>query len=86
MPHGRHIYSKAYGMVKATMGAYIYSDHALTHWKCVMRCCAKCPCVNITDQEINDEYSDTTTSIRFHIYHLILHCITRGRCRDKLNL
>ena len=36
-----------------------------------MLCCAKCPSVNIPDQETDDQYSDTSTSIRFHIYHLI---------------
>ena len=28
MPHGRHIYSKAYDMEKATICAYSQSDHA----------------------------------------------------------
>ena len=49
MPHGRHIYANAYEMTKATMCANLQSDHALPHWKCVLRCCAKCPIINITD-------------------------------------
>ena len=52
MPHGRHIYAKASGMVQATMCTYTQSDHALPHWKCVLRCCADYPCINIPDQEI----------------------------------
>ena len=50
MPHGRHIYSKAYDMANATMCAYPQSDHALLHWKCVLRCCAECPHINHPDQ------------------------------------
>ena len=51
MPHGRHIYTKASDMSKATMFAYPQSDHALPHWKCLLRCFAEYPCINITDQE-----------------------------------
>ena len=53
MPHGRHIYSKAYDMANATMYAYPNSDNALPHWKCVLRCCANFPCINLPDQEKN---------------------------------
>ena len=53
------------------MCAYTQSDNALPHWKCVMRCCAKYTCVNIPDQETDDQYSEITPSIRFHINHLI---------------
>ena len=44
MPHGRHIYSKASDMEKAEMCAYTKYDHALPHWKCVLRCLAKLTC------------------------------------------
>ena len=53
MPHGRHIYAKAYDMANATMCAYPQSDHALLHWKCILRCCAECPHINIPDQKTN---------------------------------
>ena len=36
MPHGRHIYAKAYDMANATMCANSQFDHALTHWKYVL--------------------------------------------------
>ena len=61
------------------MCVYPQSDHALPHWKCVIRCCAKCPSVNLTEQEIYYQYSNTSLSIRFHIYHLIARCLTHGR-------
>ena len=79
MPHGLHIYGKAYDTKKATMCEYPQSDHALPHWKCVLQCCTKCPCVNITDQETDDQYYDTTPSISFHIYHLIARCTANRR-------
>ena len=37
MPHGPHIYAKASDMENATMCTYQQSDHALPHWKCVLR-------------------------------------------------
>ena len=74
IPHGRHIYAKAYDMANATICPYPQSDHALPHWKCVMKCCPKCPCINISDQETDNQHSDKTTSIRSYSYHLI----TRG--------
>ena len=67
MPHGRHIYAKAYGMEKATMCTFTQSYHTLTHWKFVMRCCAKCPRVNFSDQETYDQYYNASPSIRFHM-------------------
>ena len=79
MPHGRHIYAKAYDMAKETMCAYSQSDHALPHWKCVLRCCAQCPSINIPDQETDDKHPNPSPSIRFHIYHLIARCTKHGR-------
>ena len=53
MPHGSHIYAKASDMANATMCAYPHSDNALPHWKCVLRCCNNCPCINIFDQDLS---------------------------------
>ena len=85
MPHGCHIYSKAYDMANTTMCDYPHSDHALPHWKCVLRCCSECPQINIPDQETNKKNEETTPSIRFHIYHIIGRCTTHGRIplKDK---
>ena len=70
-------------MTKDTMCTYPQSNHALPHWKCVLRCCAKCASINLPDQEkdINDE--ETTPSIRFHIYHIIGLCTAHGRITLK---
>ena len=56
------------------MCAYPQFDCALTHWKCVLRCCYNCPCINIPDQEKDNQYSGTTPSTKFHIYHIIACC------------
>ena len=53
MPHGRHIYAKSYDMEKATICTYPQSDNALPHWKYVLWCCAECPYINLSEQEIN---------------------------------
>ena len=79
MPHGHHIYAKEYDMSNPKICAYSQSDHALPNCKCVLRCCAKCPSINITDQETDDQYPDTSPSISFHIYHLIARCTKHGR-------
>ena len=79
MPHGIHIYAKASDMANAKMCTYPQSEHSLPHWKCVLRCCAECTCINITDQEKNEKNDETTPTIRFHIYHIIGRCTTNGR-------
>ena len=86
MPHGRNIHAKAYDMEKATMCTYSQSDHALPHWKCVLRSYSKYPCINIPDQETDNQYSETTPSIRFHIYHIIVNCTANSRIplKDKI--
>ena len=61
------------------MCAYSQSDHVLPHCKCVMRCCAKCPSINIPDQKTDDQYPDTRDSIRFHIYRIIARCTKHFR-------
>ena len=83
MPHGSHIYAKALDITNATICTYPQSEHALSHLKCVLRCCADCPCINIPDQETTKKHEETTHSIRFHIYHIIGHCTSHGRISLK---
>ena len=78
MPRGRHIYAKAGDMEHATMCAYPQSDHTLPQLKCVLWCCTNCPCINHTNQEIYDQHTETTPSIRLHIYHIIWQCTDHG--------
>ena len=76
MPHGHHIYAKASDMAKATVCAYLQSYHISPHWKRVMRCCDKFPSVNLPPQETDDQYSNTSSPISFHVYYLISRCKT----------
>ena len=78
MSHGRHLYAKTSDIPKATMCAYPQSYHELPYCKCVMLCCAKCPSVNLPDQETDDQCYNTSPSIRFYIYHLIIRCSAHG--------
>ena len=85
MPHGRHMYAKASDMEKVTICTYPQSDNALPHWKYVLWCCAECPYINLPDQVKNIKDKETTTSIRFQIYHIIARCTEHGRfpLKDK---
>ena len=60
MPHGHHIYAKASDMENATMCTYNHSDNALPHWKCVLRFCANCSCINLPGQETNKKIEEKT--------------------------
>ena len=79
MPHGNHIYAKAYDMAKVTMCAYSQSDHLLPHCKFTLRCCSKCTSINIPGQETDDHYPNISPPIFFHIYHLMARCTKHGR-------
>ena len=60
------------------MCAYPQSYHALPHWKFVLQVCADYPCINLPVQETDNQYSETTPSIWFHIYHIISCCSSYG--------
>ena len=55
MTHERHIDAKSSDMAKATMCEHPTYYHALPHCKCVLRCCADCICINIPDQETDNQ-------------------------------
>ena len=78
MPHGCHIYAKAYDMAKATMCIYSQSDNALPHWKCGLRYCSDCPYINLPDQETIEKNEERTPSIGFNIYHITGRCTAHG--------
>ena len=68
MPHGRHIYAKAYYMANTKMCTYPQSDHALPHWKFVLRCCAECPHINLPDQETNKKHEEQHLQLGFKFF------------------
>ena len=79
IPHGHHIYAKAYDLAKAIICSYSQSDHVLLHSNCILRCWTQCPIINIPDQERNDKHPNPSPSISFQIYHLISRCTKNGR-------
>ena len=44
-------------MAKATMCTYTQPNHAPPHWKCVLQFFAKFPCINLPDEETDNQYS-----------------------------
>ena len=66
-------------MEKETMCAYSQSDNALPQYKFVLRCCDRCPIINIPDQETDYQYPNFSPSICFQIYHMISLCTKHGR-------
>ena len=82
MPHGSHIYAKAYDMAKSTMCAYSQSDNQLLHRKCVLRCCSKCPSINITDQEKYDKHPNPSPSKNSNLSY---DCTMYKTWRDYVN-
>ena len=47
MPNGKNMIYTEYEMAMETMCEYPSSNYALPHWKCVLRCCTKCPCIDL---------------------------------------
>ena len=79
MPHGRHIYAKAYDMARATMCEYSQSYKFQYTFPVCIEICAKFPSIHLPDQEIDDQYPDTSPVVRLHIYCLIARCTKHGR-------
>ena len=84
IPNGIHIYATKFDMDIATMCEYPPYQHGFPHWKCVLYCCANYPCIDIPVQELDRHQYNTSPSIIFHIYHLILRCaVHRRRSLDE---
>ena len=79
IPHGCHIYATESDMAMTTICAYPPSQHALPHWKYVLRCFYNITSICLPDQESDKHYSNISSSIRFHIYDLITQCTVNGR-------
>ena len=50
------------------------AHHVITQWKCVLRCCNKCPNMFITSQEANRDTTNMFPTIRFvstEMYHAV---------------
>ena len=89
IPHVKHVFKTASDIAMATMCAYPSFKNSLPHWKFVMRCCAKCSCIDVTSPESDQNKSNVSSTIRFHVYHIITCCTVHGRQtltkRDSVN-
>ena len=47
MPHKNNMFQTDSDTTMVTMCEYPSSNYALPHWKCVLRCCTKCPCIDL---------------------------------------
>ena len=50
------ILSTPEGVTDHIPNVHLTSDHALPHWKFVLRCCADCLCINIIYQETTKKH------------------------------
>ena len=80
MPHGKHIFKTASDMYMETICAYPPSKYALTHWKCVLWCCAQFPYIDIPSPESDQHNSHVSPTMGFCVYHLIARCTVQGIC------
>ena len=65
MARGKHVFKTASTVAMATMFSYPTSKYALLHWKCVFRCCAYCPCIDILSPESDQHNSNVIPTISF---------------------
>ena len=79
MPHDHHIYATASDIYLAKICAYSLSQYALPHWKCLLCFCYNLPHIDLPVQESDRHNFNTSPSISFHIYRLILCFIVHGR-------
>ena len=61
-----------------SMFPYNSEHNAMNHWKCVLRCCDKCPSMVIPNQEANRDTPHTYPKIHFHVYINVSHCTMHG--------
>ena len=56
------------------MCVYPSSNYALSHWKCVLHCCAQFTCIDLPSTESDQHNSNAIRKIRFHVYQQMAHC------------
>ena len=80
MKNGCHIYATVSDMDMGTMCEYSPSQHALSHWKCVLRCCANFPRLDLSGQSSDRRHFNTYSLMCFHIYRLIARFAVHEIC------
>ena len=65
MMHVCHIYQIAYRTAMDTICSHPLSHHALSHWKYMLGCCSKVPCIAIPSHESDKYHSKTCPTNTF---------------------
>ena len=79
MTHGHHIYQTASELAMTRICSYPQSQHSSPHWKFVLCCCSKYPCIDISIKE-SDQHN---LKICFHVYILVPLCMVHVRCTPE---
>ena len=78
-PHCCHIYSTSTDMTMAKMCPCTCKHHNIPQWKCVLRCCYKCPIIVPSSHEENKDTTNTCPTIIFHVCHNVSRFTVHGR-------
>ena len=79
MSHGKHIFQTASDIAMAKICAYTSSNYVLPHWKCFFSCYSQCLCMDLPSPESDQQNSNISSTIPFHVYQHIENCIVYGR-------
>ena len=66
-------------MAMTTIFSYPSYNYALPHWKYVLRCCEKCPRIDLPSPESDHHNSNVSPRISFRVYQHIARCNVYGR-------
>ena len=79
IPHGKYMFKTAYYMDMVKFGGYPSSNYALSHCKFLLHCCVKCPCIDLPSPESDQQNSNASPTICFHVYKHIEGCTVHVR-------
>ena len=79
MPHGCRINKTAEHISISTMCDVTLYQHDLTHWKCVLCCCSKCPSIVEPNYELHSNTQRVCPTFLFNIHTVVSRCTLRGR-------
>ena len=74
IPHGYHVYSTSADMAMETIFPWTSKQHGLTHWKCLLCCCDKCPSIFLPSQWANKDTTNTCPAMQLHFYRNFSRC------------
>ena len=72
------MFQTSYGMAMEKMCEYPSSDYSLPHWKSVLHCYAQYTWIYLPIPESDQQYSNVSPTIQFHVYQQIGCCDVHG--------